>query len=161
MKPLSNLDIDKFMINCTHYRGTFSKDMLPRKINKNESTIVNLQDYFAGNGTHWVCIYNDDNSENVEYFDSFGLAPPNEVIIYMKTANKNIIYNDSQIQNINSILCGYYCLYYIMQRNKGKTPNEALGDFHQKPTAYNEMFMKFYVSYIKDGNILCSRKKKN
>ena len=80
---------------------------------------------------------------------------------YMKTTKKNLIYNDSQIQNINSILCGYYCVYYIMQRNNGRTANEVLLDFHKKPTAFNEMFMKFYVTYIKNGNVLCSRKKKD
>jgi len=49
---------------------------------------VNLHYYFAGSGTHWVC-----KSKNVEYFDSFGLIPPNQVVKYMKTTNKNIIYN--------------------------------------------------------------------
>ena len=48
MKPLTNLDIDKIMIKCDNYRGTFSKDMLPKAMNKNESAVVNLQDYFAG-----------------------------------------------------------------------------------------------------------------
>ena len=52
MKPLTNLDIDKIMIKCDIYRGTFSKDMLPKAMNKNESAVVNLQDYFAGSGTH-------------------------------------------------------------------------------------------------------------
>ena len=197
MKPLTNLDIDKIMIKCDNYRGTFSKDMLPKAMNKNESAVVNLQDYFAGNGTHWVCVYNEQKSNNVEYFDSFGLVPPPDVVKYMKTTNKNIIYSDAQIQNIDSILCGYYCLYYITERNKGRTANEVMLDFHEKPTAFNEMFhqhlnsriaypgilttvnkkfmfqvcyvtsefnemfMKFCVTYIKDGNLLCSRKKKN
>ena len=49
----------------------------------------------------------------------------------------------------------YYCVYYITERNKGRTANELLLDFHEKPTPFNEMFMKFYVSYIKDGNLLC------
>ena len=126
MEPLTNLEIDKIMKKCKNYRGTFSKDMLPNIMNKHESCIVNLQDYFAGSGTHWVCVY---NSDNVEYFDSFGLVPPNEVVKYMRTANKNIVYNDAQLQNINSILCGYYCLYYIMQRNNGRAANEVLLDF--------------------------------
>ena len=162
MKPLSNFDIDKIMVNCDNFRGTFSKDILPKSMKSNESLIVNLQDYFSGNGTHWVCIYNDSKSDNVEYFDSFGLVPPNEVIRYMKTANKNIIYNDTQIQNINSILCGYYCLYYIMQRNKGEKADEVLLDFHDKPSAFNENFMKFYMTYIKNGRILlCERTTKD
>ena len=113
MNPLTNLKIDKIMTKYGNYRGTFSKDMLPKTMKKNETTVVNLEDYFAGDGTHWVCIYNDEKSDKVEYFDSFGLVPPNEVIKYMKTTNKNIIYNDSHIQNMNSILCGYYCIYYI------------------------------------------------
>ena len=104
MKPLTNLDIDKIMIKCDNYQGTFSKDMLPKAMNKNESAVINLQDYFPGSGTHWVCVYNEEKSDKVEYFDSFGLVPPNEVVKYMKTTNKNIIYNDAQIQNINSIL---------------------------------------------------------
>ena len=155
MKPLTNLDIDKIMIKCDNYGGTFSKDMLPKAMNKNESAVINLQDYFAGSGTHWVCVYNEEKSDKVEYFDSFGLVLPNEVVKYISTTNKNIIYNDAQIQNINSILCGYYCVYYIAERNKGRTANELLLDFHEKPTPFNEMFMKFYVSYIKDGNLLC------
>ena len=43
----------------------------------------------------------------------------------------------------------------ITERNKGITANELLLDFHKKPTPFNEMFMKFYVTYIKDGNLLC------
>jgi len=51
--------------------------MLPKTMDENESTIVNLQDYFAGSGTQWTFIYNDEKTKNVEYFDSFGLIPPN------------------------------------------------------------------------------------
>ena len=73
----------------------------------------------------------------------------------MKTTNKNIIFNDAQIQNIDSILCGYYCLYYITESNKNRKADEVLLDFHQSPTEFNEQFMKFYLHYIKDGNLLC------
>ena len=118
MKPLTNLEIDKIMTKYDNYRETFSKGMLPKIMKKNEENIVNLQNYFAGDGTHWVCIYNNKKSDKVEYFDSFGLVPPNEVIKYMKTTNKN--YNHSQIHNMNSILCGYYCIQYIISNNETK-----------------------------------------
>ena len=59
MKPLTNLDIDKIMPKYDNYRETFSKDMLPKTMKKNKATVVNLQDYFVGDGTHWVCIYNN------------------------------------------------------------------------------------------------------
>ena len=66
----------------------------------------------------------------------------------MKTTNKNIIYNVSQIQSINSILCGYYCIYYIEQRNEERTADEVLLDFHNKPKEFNEKFMKFFVDIL-------------
>ena len=40
------------MIKYEIYRGTFSKDMLPKTMKKNEATVVNLQDCFAGDETH-------------------------------------------------------------------------------------------------------------
>ena len=49
------------MTKYDKYRGTFSKNVLPKTIKKNEATVVNLQNYFVGDGTHWGCIYNDEN----------------------------------------------------------------------------------------------------
>jgi len=149
------------MKNCNNYRSTFSKDILPKTMKENESTIVNLQDYyFAGEGTHWVCLYNDMQSVDIEYFDSFGLVLPNEILRYMKTTSKNIIYNDIQILMSDSIFCGYYCLYFITERNKGRKAKEILLDFHKQPTEFNETFMKLYVACIKNENLLCKEKRK-
>ena len=39
MKPLTNLEIDKIMTKYDNYRGTFSKDMLPKIMKKNEATV--------------------------------------------------------------------------------------------------------------------------
>jgi len=41
------------------------------------------------------------------------------------------------------------------ERNKGRTANKILLEFHKQPTDFNEMFIQFYVTYIKHGNILC------
>ena len=49
---------------------------------------------------------------------------------------------------MNSILCGYYCIYYIEQRNEGRTADKVLLDFHDKPREFNEKFMKFYVDIL-------------
>ena len=49
---------------------------------------------------------------------------------------------------MNSILCGYYCIYYIEQQKEGRTADEVLYDFHDKPTEFNETFMKFYVDIL-------------
>ena len=49
---------------------------------------------------------------------------------------------------MNSILCGYYCIYYIKQRNKGRIADDVLLDFHNKSTKFNKKFMKFYVDIL-------------
>jgi len=122
--------------------------MLPSTIHNNESCIINIQDYFAGNGTHWVCVYNDPKSKDVDYFDSFGLHPADCIVEYMDTAGKGIVYNDVDIQSIDSIMCGYYCCYYIIQRFKGRKPLDILLEFDQRPTQINENIIKQFAFHI-------------
>ena len=72
-KPLSSIDLNDWVkeLGKKKFKGVFSRDNLPKRIRKEESGIINLDD-FSGPGTHWVCWRNVD--ENIcEYFDSFGL----------------------------------------------------------------------------------------
>ena len=41
-----------------------------------------------------------------------------EIEKYLKTSNKQIIYSGDEIQERNSVLCGYWCLYYLIERQK-------------------------------------------
>src|SRR5215813_9796579 len=126
------------MENEKGFSGVFSRDNLKKKINKFESGIVNL-DSVTGPGTHWVCYYNDPTKEYTEYFDSFGLPPPEEVKKYLKTSGKNyVIYNSSQLQKNNSVLCGYYCMKYIVDRNKNMSQYDVLYSFTNTPSDFNE-----------------------
>ncbi len=56
--PLSTTDIETIMTrqHILNFRGVFSKDMLPGALKNNECCVINIQNYFAGNGTHWVCV---------------------------------------------------------------------------------------------------------
>ena len=65
------------------------------------------------NGTHWCAFYIKDNKSY--YFDSFGGQPDK---FLLKQMLKPIIYHNYKIQDINSKLCGSYCLYffYLIER---------------------------------------------
>lgn len=89
-------------------------------------------------GTHWVCIVNDSKCKFVEYFDPFGIVPPKEIHAYLKTADKDIRFNDNQLQKVSSVRCGYFCCYYIEQRSKAIKPLDVLYDLTQVPSEYNE-----------------------
>ena len=105
IKPLSNFDLTNWIdkLKIKHFRGIYSRDGLQSKIGK-ECGIINLDD-IQGAGTHWVCYRNLDSM--VEYFDPFGLIMPNEALNYFHTAKKQIIYSMDEIQNRNTVLCGY------------------------------------------------------
>ena len=58
-------------------------------------------------GTDWSCFIVKDNK--LFYFDSFGGQPDK---FLLKQLPKPITYHYYKIQDINSKLCGSYCLYF-------------------------------------------------
>jgi len=109
--PLSNIDIEQ-VLDIYKVKGkVIARDEIPNKIPINSCLVINLDDS-SGGGTHWVCLCNSKKSKRILYYDSFGIEYPPEEILQMKT-KKGIVANDSQHQDINSILCGYYCLKVI------------------------------------------------
>ena len=140
IKPLSNFDLMDWVkrLGIKHFRGIYSRNGLPHVIKK-ECGIINLDD-IQGPGTHWVCYRNIDNV--VEYFDPFGLIMPNEALKYFCTARKQIVYSIDEIQNRSTVLCGYWCLYYLFERQKGKSILDVIHNPHFDDD--NSDFVKAY-----------------
>ena len=80
MRPLFNFDIEDILKGITNFCSVYSKDMLPNRIGEDESVVINTQDYLDGGGTHWVCVVNQLDSSDAEYFDSFGVQPSDVVV---------------------------------------------------------------------------------
>ena len=80
VRPLSNFDIENILKGITNFRGVYSKDMLPKRIGEDKSVVINTQDYLDGGGTHRVCVVNQPDSNDAEYFDSFGVHPSDIVV---------------------------------------------------------------------------------
>jgi hypothetical protein len=91
--------------------GVVAKDHLNGGV-KQGGYIINLQDYNDGEGTHWVALYVE--KKNIVYFDSFGGAPPDDVLRFMKRARGYARYGCiDQIQHLDSEACGYFCLAFL------------------------------------------------
>jgi hypothetical protein len=122
------------------------RDKITGSPKNNECGVINL-DYSYNQGTHWVCYF--INEHHCFYFDSFGQLPPIELNAYFDKANKNKLYNNSQLQDINYITCGLYVCYVLLNLNKGKTIYDTLYSFPtQKPSKDNELFIKKYFNLL-------------
>ena len=119
VKSAAKKGAEKALTTAATKTGEYAgNDGLPKKIRK-ECGIINLDD-ITGPGTHWVCYRNIDGL--YEYFDPFRLIMPNEVLKYFKTGPvKRIVYSMDEIQNRSTVLCGYWCLYYLFERQRGNS----------------------------------------
>ena len=130
-------------LKIKHFRGIYSRDGLACKMRK-ECGIINLDDT-AGAGTHWVCYRNLDSM--VEYFDPFGLIMPNEALKYFNTSGKRIVYSINEIQNRSTVLCGYWCLYYLYERQRGNSVLDIIHNPH-----FDNDSSDFIKAYFSGGN---------
>jgi hypothetical protein len=78
-KALINLDIKQYakMLQIKNFRGVFMSDELPKKPNKNECGVLNL-DTSQNIGTHWICYWERGNAKYV--LDSFGGVPHKSIV---------------------------------------------------------------------------------
>ena len=141
-KPLSNFDLVKWIddLGIKYFRIIYSRDRLPYQIRKKECGIINL-DSIEGEGTHRVCYRNIDK-QMVEYFDPFGLIMPHEIHHYLAKSGKKVFYSQDEIQNRDTVLCGYWCLYYLIERQKGKSILNVI--HHEDFDHDNSDFIKDY-----------------
>ena len=87
-----------------------------------EPIIYNL-DSITGNGTHWICIY--DDGKYIFHYNPLGgiirgQKPKKEIRNYAKRLGRTIISNPYNHQPIRSNLCGHFSLYMANQFNKNK-----------------------------------------
>ena len=148
-KPLSNFDLLNWVkkLGIKHFRGIYSRDSLPMRILQYEVGIINL-DTQLGTGTHWVA-YRNIYSTHCEFFDSYGLIMPYEVKKYLMTSDKQVYYSGDEIQERDSVLCGYWCLYYLLERQKGvpmlKVIHNAKFDMNNQTVNH-----RFIIDYFKN-----------
>ena len=100
--------MQKYYQNEPRFNGVYSRDNLPKI--KDGAHVRNLDEYL-NIGTHWVTLW-VDNSNNVTYFDFFGVENISKKIKEF-VQDKNIKNNIFRIQAYDSLMCGYFCIGFI------------------------------------------------
>lgn len=111
---LSNFDLlnySKLLHIPLH--NVLSKDLFNKVKPKEGGYIINLQDHDEGNGTHWTALVL--LKDHAIYYDSFGIVPPKDIRKFVRRYSKNmpILYSTDQVQPLKSVLCGWYCLFFL------------------------------------------------
>ena len=75
--------------------------------------VINLDDK-QSEGTHWISLFIDKNT--VVCFYSLGIEYISQKVL-STSINNFIIHNIFRIQSANSIICGCYCIAYIVKEN--------------------------------------------
>ena len=95
-------------MNESHLQRVYIYPLYPRDSKfYSDKGSVNIDNGSMG-GIHWTCFIIKDNKSF--YFDSFG-GQPDKFLLNQLTKPK--IYHNYKIQDINSNLCGSYCLYFF------------------------------------------------
>ena len=95
-------------MNESQLQKIYNYPIYPRDSKKySDKGFVDIDNGSQG-GCHWTCFIVKDKKSY--YFDSFGVQPDR---LLLNQLPKPIIYHNYKIQDINSKLCGSYCLYFL------------------------------------------------
>lgn len=108
--------------------------------------IYNLEPSYMS-GSHWVATFVKNGVIN--YFDSFGMPPFQEIVNHAKKKDVTLLHQNNQIQNLYTTTCGYFCLYFLNEMNKGTSYYDLLSVFDINNTMNDEKFIEKYFLYVK------------
>jgi hypothetical protein len=153
---LSNIDLENLakLLKLRDFRVCLQDELKEIKANirdRDGKYIINYGNEKDG-GTHWIAVIIENN--NVFVFDSFGAPCSNDVADFIR-GKKHISYNQYIIQDLNSSLCGWYCLfmiYFVQEAGKSKPfyerCNNFINLFHDDTTKNGEILRRLFHSNL-------------
>jgi hypothetical protein len=146
LNTINSGQIDRYFEGNRMYNGWYLQKNLPIADCKKKGVwVINMDLNPHGHGTHWCGLYANDTY--IVWIDPFGLEPPQAVERFMKMSGRKAIYENIQLQDINSDACGWYVMYLLKQITKGRMLTDVIyDDFTQKP-AKNEELLRDYFKH--------------
>jgi Adenovirus endoprotease len=137
--------------NVKHiFKGVFPADRLFNTSTFPACFIANTDDSTKP-GMHWTAFYFPDKY-SVEYFDSFGLSPfvfpLFSSFITNKLSGKRLQFNEHNVQDKNSKMCGLHAMFFLCKRAEG-LPFEYIMDIeYSENKCLNDCIVLDYISEI-------------
>lgn len=133
--------------NYKFFYGVYAKDKLPL-IDKVPAGLIMNNQSSDKEGEHWLAIYFDKRG-NCEFFDSFGKSPRFYGIHkYLKSYSHKVIFNRKTIQSNFSEYCGFYCIFFLIFKFKGRSMKYFQKLFKKNPNDNDKMFSKWIDKFF-------------
>lgn len=147
---MNGQDIDSILSSTvftrTYFKGVFAINQLSELVFPREgwfSYVLNLDPSYLS-GSHWTALILNSCGPHT-YFDSYGLAPPQELFIFL---DKNVKWNSQTLQHPLSTTCGQWCIFYILLQSMGISLNKMLSLFSTKRLLQNDHKVNHYVQLL-------------
>jgi len=132
--------------------GVFFKNRLPSVV-YDGGYIFNLAD--GGEGTHWTGAWVEkdrNNTKQVVYFDPFSVAPPENIKHFFRGIDKTIEYSKTQVQNIESFICGYYVIYFLWYMSR-------MCSYRDEPNIFKRFknFQRLWSNDVEENRLLLKK----
>ena len=142
--------LENDFITKSSFQGVYASDQLQllQKPNRLPACYVINEDPASKPGSHWVALYLMPNGD-VEYFDSYGDVPIKPIEQFARRlAKTNVWYNTKQLQSFETRACGPFCIFYLLQRNSGRSMNDIVFRYFTTNSAkllLNDYFVRDFV----------------
>lgn len=138
-------NLEKFPNLKKYCDGIFASDTLPKSLKKDHFVICNT-DLSTGPGEHWYCVLKSEKNV-LECFDSLGINEVKKEFLKEKFKLKGIEeieFNVTPLQPDDSISCGHFVLFFLIQRshNKDLSFTDFLNDTFTTSKISNENLVK-------------------
>jgi len=132
-----------------YYAGTFAANKIPPRLKVSNFIILNTSETV---GQHWYTVYRP-NRDTLECFDSLGIDSSKKHFInnnFAKFKAKEVIFNTSRVQSLQSTSCGQFVLYFLFQRlhNQDLDFSELLDEIFELNDAINEQRVETFLKSI-------------
>jgi hypothetical protein len=155
---LSNFDLEEIAQHYGFPLTVLMKDELKSHKPKTGNYIINLQSSTSGNGTHWMSM--KISNKQCFYQDSFGVAPPKEVINFCKRIpNSRLAFSEIQMQEITTETCGYFAIGLLIHLNCTKNKNiyksagEYINQFSYDSKKNNTILKNFFRNLLESKGL--------
>jgi hypothetical protein len=146
---LSNFELEDIAQHYNFPLTVLMKNELVNHKPKSGNYIINLQSSTSGNGTHWMSM--KISNKQCFYQDSFGIAPPKEVIDFCKgIPNSRLAFSEIQMQEISTETCGFYSIGLLIHINRTKNKDifksagEYINQFSYDSNKNNAILKNFF-----------------